>query len=283
MSQFVETNGIKLHYLDHGSKNSPTLILMHGLTANAHSFMGLVHAGLANQMRVISVDLRGRGLSDQPEPTVGYSMQDHAEDIMGLMDALGIQSAILGGHSFGGLLTIYMAANYPARVEKMVILDAGILHDKVTEQIRPSMDRLGKVLPSWEAYIEGVKNGPYYSVDGFWDADLEAYYRADVKDLPDGSVVARSAPDVIEEARQGVLAEPWADLMARATQPAVLLQAPDPFGPIGLPIMTDENAALTAQLLPNCYHKRLAGNHITLVFGKYAPGVVAAIHEFIAD
>ncbi len=280
MSQFVETNGIKLHYLDHGSENSPTLILMHGLTANAHSFMGLVHAGLAENMRVISVDLRGRGLTDQPDPSVGYTQRDHADDVIGLMDALGIETAILGGHSFGGLLAIYMAANYPTRVDKIVILDAGVLHDKVTEMIKPSMDRLGKVLPSWEEYIEGVKNSPYYD-NGFWDADLEAYYRADVKDLPDGSVVARSTPEVIEEARLGLIAEPWTELMAKVAQPAILLQAPDAFGPIGLPILTDENAALTAQLLPNCYHKRLAGNHLTLVFGKYAPGVVEAIKEFV--
>ena len=280
MSHFMEANGIKLHYLDYGSENSPTLILMHGLTANAHSFMGLIKAGLAENMRVIAVDLRGRGLSDQPE--VGYGVGDHAEDMVGLMDALNIKSALVGGHSFGGLVTIYMAAKYPERVTKMVILDAGIMHDKVRDMIQPSLDRLGKVLPSWEEYIEGVKNGPYYAADDFWDADLEAYYRADVKDLPDGSVIARSSPEIIAEARDKVLDEDWAALMAKASQPAILLQAPDAFGPIGLPILTDENAVLTANLLPNCVHKRMAGNHITLVFGKYAQGVVTAITEFVA-
>lgn len=278
MSHFVETNGINLHYLDYGSENSPTLILMHGLTANAYSFMGLIKAGLAEKMRVIAVDLRGRGLSDQP--ATGYTMGDHAQDILSLMDALNIESAIIGGHSFGGFLSIYMAATYPERVQKMVLIDAGILHEKVREMIQPSMDRLGKKLPSWAEYITGVKNSAYFA-DGFWDADLEGYYRADVKDLPNGSVMARSSLELITEAADKVLEENWAMLMANATQPAILLQAPDAFGEFGLPILTDENAALTASLLPNCIHKRMAGNHITMVFGKYAAGVTGAIADFM--
>ena len=103
--RFIETNGIRLHYLEHGG-DGPTLILTHGLTANAHSFDGLIGAGLATGIRVLSVDLRGRGESDKPES--GYTMADHAADMLGMFDTLDIDSVILGGHSFGGLLTYYL-------------------------------------------------------------------------------------------------------------------------------------------------------------------------------
>ena len=60
MSFFVETNGIRLHYLDHPG-DGPTLLLVPGLTANCHVFDGLVAAGLGQSLRVLVPDMRGRG------------------------------------------------------------------------------------------------------------------------------------------------------------------------------------------------------------------------------
>jgi pimeloyl-ACP methyl ester carboxylesterase len=278
MCPFLETNNINLHYLEYGNPQNPSLILLHGLSANAESFGGLIKAGLAEKLHVLLVDLRGRGLSDKP--STGYSMANHACDIVGLLDGLNIEQATLGGHSFGGLLTIYMGSQYPDRVRKMIIIDAGIMHDKVREMVQPSLDRLGKVVPSWEAYIDSIRNSPYYQ-DGFWNEELEAYYRADVEFLPDGSVIPRSAPYAITEAADKVLSENWVQLMATATQPAILLQAPDSFGAAGLPILTDVNAVASAKLLANCQHLRMTGHHISMLFGDNAPGVVKAIEGFV--
>ena len=105
-SKTIQTNHINIHYLDSETAGE-TIILMHGLTANAHTFDGLLKEGLGKKYRIISVDLRGRGLSDKP--TEGYTMKDHAQDILGLMDILGLEKCIIGGHSFGALLTFYMA------------------------------------------------------------------------------------------------------------------------------------------------------------------------------
>ncbi len=65
MDQFVSTNGIRLHYLDHPGEGPP-LVLMPGLTANAHSFDGLINSGLSPSLRVLALDMRGRGLNDKP-------------------------------------------------------------------------------------------------------------------------------------------------------------------------------------------------------------------------
>src|SRR6476620_6423253 len=54
---FVETNGIRMHYLDHGGEG-PTLVLLPGLTANSHSFGGLVRAGLTDVAHVLALDMR---------------------------------------------------------------------------------------------------------------------------------------------------------------------------------------------------------------------------------
>ena len=118
---YVETNGIRLHYLDHGG-DGPSLVLAPGLTANAHSFDGLVRAGLADVAHVLALDLRGRGESDAP--ATGYAIEDHARDVLGLLDALELDRVVMGGHSFGGLLTYWLAANHPERVERCIVIDA---------------------------------------------------------------------------------------------------------------------------------------------------------------
>lgn len=277
-SRFVDTNGIRLHYLEHGS-GDPTLILTHGLTANAHSFDGLIAAGLADEMRVLSVDLRGRGESDKPD--TGYTMADHAADILGLLDALDIESAILGGHSFGGLLTYYLAANHPDRVGRCVVIDAPAeVHEGILDQIKPSLDRLEAVLPSWESYLELIKSMPYY--DGWWDPTIEAFYRADVRDNPDGTVQAKSKPDHIRQAVEGTLTVDWPNLVGRIGQPTLFLRATDPFGPPGAPpIVPVEQGKATVDRIADSRLVDIPGNHITFLFGESAPLAVAAIAEFL--
>jgi pimeloyl-ACP methyl ester carboxylesterase len=75
MGSYLHSNGIRLHYLDYPG-DGPTLILMHGLTANAHSFEGLIRAGVCPRVRVLSVGRRGRGVSATipTTPTVSQIM-----------------------------------------------------------------------------------------------------------------------------------------------------------------------------------------------------------------
>ncbi len=278
MDYFVQTNGIKLHYLDQNG-GEPLIVLMHGLTANAHSFDGLIRAGLSPKYRVITPDLRGRGLSDKPAS--GYSMAAHAADIVGMLDALNIKQVAMGGHSFGGLLSFYIAAHYPERVSKLIILDAaGSLHPNVRELIKPSIDRLGKVLPNVDVYVNAVKSLPYLADD--WNDDLESYYRADVQVNPDGTAQSRSKPEAIAEAFDGVLAESWSDHLARIKQPAVLINALGLFGnPMTAPVLPYEQAMETVRSLKSCKYVEVPGNHVTMLFGKKAKQTVNVITEFV--
>src|SRR5215211_7122771 len=229
MDRFIRTNGIQLHYLEHPS-DGPSIVLLPGLTANAHAFDGLVQAGLSPRFHTLALDLRGRGLSDAPEHS--YTMADHAADVIGLLDALDIERATLAGHSVGGLLTFYLAAQYPARVTRLIVLDAAMTNATPATRaaIQPSLDRLGRVLPSWESYLDAIKRAPYF--DSWWDPAIESYYRADVRVNPDGSVRARSRPEVIAAAMDGVIAEDWPTHLAAIRQPTIMFQAPGAYGPL---------------------------------------------------
>jgi pimeloyl-ACP methyl ester carboxylesterase len=278
MSNYVESNGIRLHYLDHLGAG-PTMILLPGLTANAHEFEGLLRAGLTPRLRVLAVDLRGRGKSDAPDGP--YDVATHASDVVGLMDELGIERAIVGGHSFGGLISYYLAANHPDRVDRLVAMDAPAeVHIGIMDQIKPSLDRLGMVFPSWDEYLALVKSMPYY--DGWWDPAIEEYFRNDLRENPDGTVQAISHPDHIGAAALATLDIDWTDTVQRITQRTLLLRAPDPLGsPEVGPIVTREVAERTQVRIADSQLVDIPGNHITMLFGDSARLVVEEIHRFV--
>lgn len=279
MEKFIQTNGIQLHYLDfEANNNTKTLILMHGLTANAHAFDGLIAAGLSPKYRVISIDLRGRGKSDKPE--TGYGMAEHAQDILGILDQLGIEKAIIGGHSFGALITFYLAAHFPERVDKMILLDAAAqMHPNTREMLGSAMSRIGQTFPSFEAYLEMVKQAPYLN---YWEDTMLSYYQADVLENEDKTVTQRSNPLHIVEAVTKVLGEPWLDYMQNVAQPALLCNATGIYS-LGAALLPKENALATVNLMKNCTYQEVWGNHQTMLYGQGAKEITEAIIRFLEN
>jgi pimeloyl-ACP methyl ester carboxylesterase len=273
-NHIIETNGIQLHYLEFAGEK-PTIILMHGLTANAHAFDSLIAEGLSPAFHVISIDLRGRGKSDQP---AGYALADHAADIIGVLDKLDIQQAIIGGHSFGALLTLYLAKHFPARIKKMVLLDAAArMHENTKEMLGPALGRLGKIFPSFDYYINMVKSAPYLD---FWDDNMLSYYNADVKFNDDGSVSCIPQPANMAMAVNGVLAEPVVEYIQSVEQPAILINGPGVYT-MGAALLPKENALQTVKMMKNCSYVEVPGNHQTMLYGEGAKAIVAAIRNFL--
>jgi pimeloyl-ACP methyl ester carboxylesterase len=178
-------------------------VLLPGLTASAPIFDGLIQAGLSPRFHVLALDLRGRGRSEAPPagfdpaaPAANYTMADHATDVIGLLDALDIRDPILVGHSFGGLLALYLAAHFPERFPRLGVLDAAIaLATPATrELLKPVLDRLSLTFPSWEAYLAAVKQMPFFQVS--WDPALERYFRADLRENPDRRYIAVSGDHI---------------------------------------------------------------------------------------
>ncbi|GIK62679.1 MAG: hypothetical protein BroJett018_04730 [Chloroflexota bacterium] len=280
MEHFRHVNNIVLHYLDHKG-NDPTIVLLPGLTANANEFDGLIKAGLSPRFRVLALDLRGRGQTEKP--ATGYSMADHAADVLGLLELLGIQQVIMGGHSFGALLTLYIAAHHPERIRKMIIIDgAAKLHPRVRELIQPSLNRMGRVFASWDQYINIIKQNPAFH--GWWDPTIESYYRADVQTNADGTVQSRLYKEGILEATDKALEEPYGEYVSRIDKPAILLNALGAYGPEGTPpVLPYEQAQETVQAIKNCRYVEIPGNHITMLFGDSAKIVVDTITQFVEE
>ncbi|MYM65735.1 alpha/beta fold hydrolase [Pseudoduganella sp. FT55W] len=118
-SNFIEANGVRLHYLSAG-KGDP-VILMHGYTESSHMWLPLI-AELSKNHLVIAPDLRGFGKSATPQGP--YTKSVMAQDVHALAAALGIKSAKIVGHDIGLMVAYAYAAQYPKEVSKIVLMDA---------------------------------------------------------------------------------------------------------------------------------------------------------------
>lgn len=122
LSRFQTLRAFRLHYLEWGSPGHPGLLFLHGGGAHAHWFDAVAPA-FADRFHVVSLDQRGHGESQWPEPPA-YGTRDFAGDLLGVMDALGWSRLTLVGHSMGGHNAMAFAAWHPERVERLVIADS---------------------------------------------------------------------------------------------------------------------------------------------------------------
>ena len=126
-----ETNGIAIHYARTGG-NKPPLILLHGLTGNGACWTHLAGAQ-AGEYDVIMPDARGHGKSSVPE--FGYTYEDLANDVVGLMKALRLSSPVLLGHSMGGLTAAVVAARKPNLLRGLILVDPTFLTPRIQRQV----------------------------------------------------------------------------------------------------------------------------------------------------
>jgi len=113
-------DGVPLHYQQQGS--GPDVVLIHAFTGNQSiwALTGIV-AELSNEYRVTTYDLRGHGLSSVTPS--GYNSAQMAADLRQLHDKLELQPAHLIGHSFGGVIAVHAALEYPEIVASIVLSD----------------------------------------------------------------------------------------------------------------------------------------------------------------
>ena len=118
-TQMVQTNGTRLHVRVGGK--GPAVVLLRGFGDTGDMWAPLAKV-LVRDHTVIVPDLRGMGLSAHPD--TGYTKKNQAVDIAGVMDALKVQAADLVTHDIGNMVGYALAAQYPARITRWVVIDA---------------------------------------------------------------------------------------------------------------------------------------------------------------
>lgn len=115
------STGVRLAYVEQGPRDGFPVILLHGLSDSLHSY-DLVRPLLPGRWRVFALTMRGHGASDKPES--GYAMRDFARDVAAFMDAIGLQRAVLVGHSMSSAIALQAAADYADRISGIVLIGA---------------------------------------------------------------------------------------------------------------------------------------------------------------
>lgn len=120
---YLTANGIRHHVIARGDQERPIVMMIHGLTQQAHVFDDIA-AVLAEDYHVYSLDVRGRGESEWGKPN-GYHFANYVEDLEAVREGLGIPSFALVGTSMGGLISMHYGAKYPRHVSAIAMNDIG--------------------------------------------------------------------------------------------------------------------------------------------------------------
>jgi pimeloyl-ACP methyl ester carboxylesterase len=118
--RMIETNGIRLHVAEQGE--GPLVILCHGFPECWYSWRHQLPALAKAGFRAIAPDLRGYGRSDRPEEVEKYTILHDIGDIVGLVDALGAQQAVIAGHDIGATIAWQAALLRPDRFRAVIAL-----------------------------------------------------------------------------------------------------------------------------------------------------------------
>ena len=118
-SNFIQANGIHLHYWRTGG-NKPQVVLLHGIAGRGQNWTPFMEA-LQDDYDCIAPDARGHGLSEAPEQ--GYTYGHYMADAAGLIEALHLNRPVAIGHSMGGAVATALAASHPNLVRALVVED----------------------------------------------------------------------------------------------------------------------------------------------------------------
>jgi pimeloyl-ACP methyl ester carboxylesterase len=118
----LDRDGVSLYYETHGE--GPAILLTHGYAATSEMWRGQV-ATLSRRHTLVIWDMRGHGRSDDPADPAAYSEAATVDDMAALLDAAGARTAIIGGLSLGGYMSLAFHRKYPERVRALLIIDTG--------------------------------------------------------------------------------------------------------------------------------------------------------------
>jgi pimeloyl-ACP methyl ester carboxylesterase len=262
------------------------VLAAHGVTANHVSFRALADQ-LPDDVTLLAPDLRGRGGSSGIAGP--YGMPEHADDLVAVLDHLGVASATVVGHSMGGFVAVVAADRHPDRIDAVVLVDGGLpldlgplaqlpIDELVAAIIGPSLQRLRMTFRSAEEYLDFWR--PHPALRDSWNDDIEAYLRYDLvgtePELRSGVREEAVLADSESDLREGVVER--AVLALR--QPAVFLRAPRGLTD-GDPLFPEQTIARWQREVPALVVRTVPDvNHYTIALtGTGATAIAEALRE----
>ena len=261
--------------------DGPVVLALHGITANYVSWTYVAEA-LGHDVTLVAPDLRGRGESaDLPGP---WGLGTHVEDVVAILDHLGLEHAPIVGHSMGAFVAVKAAGLHPERFPSVLLIDGGVripveipegkdIDDVLQAVIGPAMERLTTVLETRDEWHVRWRAHPAFAND--WGPLAEAYVDHDIHAV-DGGFGSRVRIDAIrEDGRDTLVDESLTSVFAAGPVPMRLAWAPrglmdgDPLYPRELvDAQADQHDHLSVHHLDDV-------NHYTVLLGRSGAAQVA--------
>jgi pimeloyl-ACP methyl ester carboxylesterase len=175
----VAGGSLAVHRLGAGGR--PPVIAIHGITGSSRAWLPVARA-IGDRATVIALDLRGRGASHGLPPPYGPAA--HIADILAVLDHMGLERAVLAGHSLGAYIVAGLAAAHPQRVASALLVDGGLRipgsegvdpHEFAEAFLGPALARLQMRFRDREAYRDWWRAHPAFAGGQIEDRDLVEY------------------------------------------------------------------------------------------------------------
>ena len=221
IERWADISELKVRYLDWGGDRYP-LLALHGLASSANWY-DIVAPLLRDKYHIYAPDQRGHGKTTSAHS--GYDWQTLSQDLVELMDHIGLDKVSVMGHSWGGNVATNFAANCPDRVEKLIMIDGGFLD--------------GRLFPggTWEAFSHRVRprdvTGNREEFLGrlrdqlgvIWNSEIERIVQTMVYEDADGQIQDILRPDRHAQTIRAMWDEPASMTMPRIKCPTLIVPA----------------------------------------------------------
>ena len=215
MPNFTTSDGLSLHYTDSAQGQALPLICLPGLTRDGQDFRYFAPHGA--RYRMITLDARGRGQSDLDPEITNYNVMREAQDVIELMDYLGLEQAAILGTSRGGMVAMVLAATAKDRLSAVVLNDVG--PEIPQDGIARIMEYVGR-RPAAKTYDKAAQTLAALMAPAFpdvpparWREEVEVFY----DETPEGLSLRydpRLRDALLEQAKAGPPPDLWPLFMA---------------------------------------------------------------------
>jgi pimeloyl-ACP methyl ester carboxylesterase len=256
------------------------VLAVHGITASHLSWPFLVDE--LPGVRIIAPDLRGRARSNRlPGP---FGLTQHADDLARLLDHVGVERAVLVGHSMGAFVSVLAAARHADRVASLVLVDGGLPipapadvspEDVPALVLGPALSRLSMEFADVESYLQFWRAHP--ALGPHWTKEIEAYAEYDLDGVAPHLRSSSNPEAIAENELQLDGANGYAAALAALRLPIDFIRAPRGLLD-GAPLYSPEDVEReTAALADVALHEAVDVNHYTIVMSSEGAAQVAPL------
>ncbi len=192
----VQANGMNFHYLEWGDPSKPTVVMLHGVSQQAHSW-DFVSLALSPDYHILAVDQRGHGDTDWAADGT-YTLDSMQDDIDGVIDALGLTDFNLLGHSMGGRNSFIWASRHPGTLRSLTIVDTGPETQRRGQDRIRDFRELPNNLDSFQEFADRVKE-----YTGRTEEQVLGALKYSIRQMPDGKWAWKWDPKTRNRTRSG--------------------------------------------------------------------------------